>query len=148
MPPTMILCADVGGTKTKLALFRPDDLVKTAWVQTYASAEVEDLGKLLRELVTREGWTLDAVSLGVAGPVRGTRVETTNLPWVIDATALGASLSGVPVFLLNDLEALAYGIPALPASALATLNPGQSVAKGTIAVIAAGTGLREAARGG
>jgi glucokinase len=144
MPPTMILCADVGGTKTKLALFRPDDLLEAVWLQTYASAEVDDLGTLVEALVARERWTIDAASLGVAGPVIGTRVETTNLPWRIDAQALGASLGGVPVFLLNDLEALAYGIPALPARALVTLNPGQSVDKGAIAVIAAGTGLGQA----
>ena len=118
MPPIMILCADVGGTKTKLGLFPPDDPVGTVWVETYASADVDDLGKLVQALVTRERWALDAVSLGVAGPVIGTRVETTNLPWLIDATALAAALGGVPVFLLNDLgvrSATATGTPLTPA---------------------------------
>src|SRR5439155_943899 len=74
---------------------------------------------------------LDAVSLGVAGPVVGTSVEPTNLPWRIDATVVSSALGGVPVFLLNDLEALAYGVPGLPDDALLVLNPGVPAPEGT-----------------
>ena len=70
-------------------------------------------------------------------------VETTNLPWLIDANALSAGLGGAPVFLLNDLEALAYGIPALREDACVVLNPGLADPAGTIAIVAAGTGLGE-----
>jgi glucokinase len=80
----------------------------------------------------------------IAGPVVGDRVETTNLPWHIDARALGARLGNVPVFLLNDLEALAYGIPSLRDDGVTTLQPVAADPTGTIAVIAAGTGLGEA----
>ena len=45
--------------------------------------------------------------------------------------------------LINDMEATAYGIGALPKKAFAVLNPGKPEPKGNIAVIAAGTGLGE-----
>src|SRR5262249_23692106 len=47
------------------------------------------------------------------------------------------------VHLLNDLEAVARSVPVLRPSDLITLNQGEAVAKGTIAVIAPGTGLGE-----
>ena len=46
--------------------------------------------------------------------------------------------------LLNDLEATAWGIPALGEEDLLTLHPGVPDAWGNQAVIAAGTGLGEA----
>ncbi|HYR96908.1 MAG TPA: glucokinase [Candidatus Binatus sp.] len=139
----MLLCADIGGTKTKLALFRRDRPLELVSLETYASRDVQDLGALIGEFLAREPWTIDAVCLGVAGPVTATQVETTNLPWLIDANELSAGLAGVPVFLLNDLEALAYGVPVLREDACVVLNPGLADPTGTVAVIAAGTGLGE-----
>ena len=48
------------------------------------------------------------------------------------------------VRLLNDLEALAYGIAILAPDDFVTLNQGAADASGNAAVIAAGTGLGEA----
>jgi len=142
--PSMILCADIGGTHTKLALIRPDPVIDTVSLETHASADVADLGRLMADFLARSGVGVDAACLGIAGPVIGTTVQTTNLPWRIDATVLSAALGGVPVFLLNDLEALAYAIPTLGDAAVLALNPGVRVEHGTVAIIAAGTGLGEA----
>src|SRR6185436_12316003 len=48
------------------------------------------------------------------------------------------------VLLVNDLEANAWGLAALPGSDFAVLQPGQPVPTGNAAVISAGTGLGEA----
>jgi glucokinase len=139
----MILCADIGGTKTTLALFRPDRPTEPVRLATRPSTEVGHLDDVLAAFLGGDAAALRAASLGVAGPVVGTRVETTNLPWVIDGDALARAL-GAPVFLLNDLEALAHAIPVLPAASVVSLNAGAAAPAGTIAVIAAGTGLGEA----
>jgi glucokinase len=140
----MLLCGDIGGTKTTLAVFDRAEILEVVGLETYPSADVRDLGQLMADFQARERWSVEAACLGVAGPVVGTRVETTNLPWLIDAGALSARLGGAPVFLLNDLEALAYGVTVLPAKALVELNSGVPVPTGTIAIIAAGTGLGQA----
>jgi glucokinase len=62
---------------------------------------------------------------------------------VIDAAALSGTIGGAPVNLLNDLEAVAYGIPHLEPDDLATLIQGEPQVEGTIGVIAPGTGLGE-----
>lgn len=139
----MLLCADIGGTNTKLALFRPGAPPELVGVEKHASADVDDLGALFADFAARGSRSLDAACLGVAGPVVGDHVNTTNLPWHIDARALGARLGNVPVFLLNDLEALAYGIPSLGDAGVVTLQAVPGDPTGTIAVIAAGTGLGE-----
>jgi glucokinase len=56
-----------------------------------------------------------------------------------------ATAFGVPrVTLLNDLQAMAYSIPVLQPSELHTLQEGEALRGGNIALIAAGTGLGEA----
>ena len=52
----------------------------------------------------------DAACFGVAGPVRNGRVETTNLPWIIESKRLADELHLNKALLINDLEASAWGI--------------------------------------
>jgi glucokinase len=140
----MLLCGDIGGTKTTLALFAVDRLHEPLALATYASREAPGLDAIVAGFVARERPRLEAACFGIAGPVLDGRVETTNLPWVVESTALGAELGGVPVYLLNDLEALANGVGLVPETRLATLNAGVPGRTGNAAVIAAGTGLGEA----
>jgi glucokinase len=84
-----------------------------------------------------------AAAFGIAGPVVNQRVETTNLPWVVDAASMSDVL-GCPVRLINDLEATAHGVEALGPRDLSVLNPGKPEPRAPRAIVAAGTGLGEA----
>ena len=64
--------------------------------------------------------------------------------WQIDSAKLSQSLSGIPVFLLNDLAAVASAISYLEEADLVQIKSGNSVAEEPIAVVAPGTGLGEA----
>src|SRR5262245_18896633 len=143
MYPAMLLCGDIGGTKTTLARFSPERLLEPVAPTSKPIREFPGLWEIVAPYVATHAHKIDAACFGIAGPVVGGRVATTNLPWVVDAAAMSTNLGGVPVFLLNDLEALAHGALVLPPDRLASLNPGRTV-EGTIAVIAAGTGLGEA----
>jgi glucokinase len=66
------------------------------------------------------------------------------LAWVVDTQQLVPVVNLETVWLLNDLEAAAYGIAVLEANDFVTLNEGAADAEGNAAVIAAGTGLGEA----
>jgi glucokinase len=76
--------------------------------------------------------------------VRNGRVETSNLPWVIEQSRLAQQIHLPATLLINDLEASAWGIGALADSDLVTLNRVTEPAIGNQAVIAPGTGLGEA----
>lgn len=142
----MILAGDIGGTKTQIALFaaRGRRLVPTAR-RRFASRDYRGLSAILTAFLSEHRATIRAACFGVAGPVTDGRCGGTNLPWVVDAHVLRRLLKLKAVALINDLEATAYGIETLPASAFATLQTGHPQPRGTIAVIAAGTGLGEGA---
>jgi glucokinase len=144
----VILAGDVGGTKTVLATFgRTLAIVREA---IYPSADYPSLEAILDVFLSPdERRVVTGACFGVAGPVIAGTAQITNLPWTIDAAVLAVQLGGIPVTLLNDLQATALGTLVLPDTAFAVLQPaaGGETAPGdgaTIAVIAPGTGLGEA----
>jgi len=141
----MILAGDIGGTKTTLAFFTIEqERLKPIVESTFPSREHGSLREIARKFVSMNSLSIEYVCFGVAGPVKEGRCEATNLPWVVDAKILAAELGIEGVWLINDLEATAYGIKALEPKDFTVLNNGASEAKGNAAVIAAGTGLGEA----
>jgi glucokinase len=141
----MLLAGDIGGTKTVLALFSEEKGPHRPLLeQTYPSAKYSSLETIVAEFAGSHKHELRGACFGVAGPVQHGRAQVTNLPWLVDSQSLSQELRGAPVTLLNDLEAVAGAIPILEAGDLATLQAGDAVAGGPIAVVAPGTGLGEA----
>jgi glucokinase len=137
----VIVAGDIGGTHARLGLFEVrNGAPALVSERVYPSPKFPGLEAVVRAFVEEFHPTTTGAAFGLAGPVHDGRVRTPNLPWVVDARAL-ESVLGIPkVALINDLEALAYGIPLLAPSELVLLNPGVEAA-GNRAVIAAGTGL-------
>ncbi len=141
----MILAGDIGGTKTICALFsREGGPHRPLAETTFPSAGHNSLEAIVHEFLAVNPQPIEAACFGVAGPVMDDRAEITNLPWVIDAHELSATIGGAPVLLVNDLKAVAQAVPYLEPDDLVTLNVGEPLAGGAIGVIAPGTGLGEA----
>lgn len=139
-----ILAGDIGGTKTRLALFEVSGVqLKSVHEVSYPSRDYAEFNALLDDFLTGQKIPRHA-AFGIAGPVQGRVAKTTNLPWHIDADALQQRFGFERCSLLNDLEATAYGLPALQEQDLLTLQMGVPQNSGNAAVIAAGTGLGEA----
>jgi glucokinase len=140
-----VLVGDVGGTKTVLALAEvAGDRVQVEHERRYPSGEAETLNQLVTHWLDDTGCRCDRAALAVAGPVMAGRCQTTNLPWQVDAVELAGSTDLGQVRLLNDLEAMAWGVAALEDDDVAVLQPGADDAAGNACVIAAGTGLGQA----
>jgi glucokinase len=142
----MLLAGDIGGTKTVLALVDVEKGVRLpVREETYASADFDALESIIARFLRRdEVEQIHAACFGVAGPVIDERSEITNLPWLVDARAIGRAFDIDQVRLLNDLEAIANAVPHMLASDLETLYHGVPEPAGAMAVIAPGTGLGEA----
>jgi len=142
----MILAADIGGTKTNLALFEIKNSVLNTVVQCqYINREFSSLNAMFAAFKEKYAIEkIEAVSFGVAGPVIDGYCRITNLPWDISKDALKEYWHSNKVYLLNDLEATAYGMLYLSEDEFEDLNPGGQVIDGNRAVLAAGTGLGEA----
>jgi glucokinase len=140
----MLIAGDIGGTKTDLAIYATEGGPRAPLAQTEVpSADYPSLQALVAEFLAKVNMSVDVASFAVAGPVIEGHVKTTNLPWVMDEGTLARDLSLRAAYLMNDLEAVARSVPVLQAADLVTLNDGEPVVTGPIAVIAPGTGLGE-----
>jgi len=140
-----VLVADVGGTNCRFAIARGRDIEA---FHAYPSASAPGIEPLLTAYLARTGARPQALSLAVAGPVEDGVCRATNLPWIVDAARIAADLAtgglDATVTVLNDFEAIAWGVREVPASLLSSLQEGEPDGDGPIAVLGAGTGLGEA----
>ena len=166
----MILAGDIGGTKINLALYdwdkgRVDPIREdTVWTADYESLEEvltefleepeatepdsDDLSEEEEDTASRPSPSLTPITaacFGVPGPVLNNICRTTNIPWTIEGDKLAEFLNIPQVKLLNDLEAMAYGLPFLEPEEIEDLNPNapSPPPDGTRVLLAAGTGLGE-----
>ncbi|MDH5546639.1 MAG: glucokinase [Gammaproteobacteria bacterium] len=144
---TTLLSADLGGTKTLLRLSTVEN--GNVYEQKFRHVTSNDYASfehLLGEFL--ENTPVDSACLAVAGPVfHHTDTQTasiTNLPWKIDSQTLGHELAISRIKLINDFQAIGYGIASLSANDVITLQPGKPDRHGTQAIIGAGTGLGQA----
>jgi glucokinase len=141
----MLIAGDIGGTKTNLAIYSPETGPRTPLAEaTYPSARYPSLESLVSEFLDQVDFQIERASFGVAGPVVRGWATITNLPWKMSEIQLQEALELSSVRLLNDLDAIAHGVPFLESDDLYTLNEGQPASDGAVAVIAPGTGLGEA----
>jgi glucokinase len=141
----MILAGDIGGTNARLAYFQPQNgRFQLVSERVFPSRDHRGLGEIVTRFLDESGTRPEAACFGIAGPVRNGRVETSNLPWVIEQSVLANQIHLAATLLINDLEASAWGIGALGIEDLVTLNPGAGSVAGNQAVVAPGTGLGEA----
>lgn len=139
-----VLAGDIGGTNSRLALCDVSGgRVSALTEHVYASGSFASLSDVVRTFLSGQS-EVRAACFGLPGPVRGRRAQLTNLPWMVDADVLERDLGLDSVWLLNDLEANAYGLSVLEPSALRLIKSGTAVANGNAALIAAGTGLGQA----
>jgi glucokinase len=143
----MLLAGDLGGTKTLLGLFEAADRRPTAVAtHSYVTTAFDSFSAIL-EAFSRDigrAVTIDAVTIGVAGPVVSNRARLTNIPWDITADEIMARLGTPRVQLLNDLEAMANSVDVLTPDEVLLLQQGIVRGDGNAAVIAAGTGMGQA----
>lgn len=149
----MILAGDIGGTKTTLAVFSLRSGAPHGWerepaaLETYASRDHATFGELLEAFLAQYTPAVAACCVGVAGPVVGSRCAATNLPWIVDGAELATRLRLDTAAVINDLEAVGFGLEVLRPDEILELQAGASpvpALHGNRAVIAAGTGLGEA----
>jgi glucokinase len=141
----MILAGDIGGTNARLAYFQSQNgHLRLVSERVFPSREHHELGEIVRQFLNNSGARPESACFGIAGPVRNGRVETSNLPWVIEQSRLAKQIELPQTLLINDLEAIAWGIGALCDADLVPLNQVSGPVTGNQAVVAPGTGLGEA----
>lgn len=161
----MVVCGDLGGTNSRLELFRIDDPKKVTandlakvgretplFKNTYKNDKIEgDFTVLLHQFLSDSKLPhleLVAGCLAVAGPVSNDRVVFTNLSWIIDSRHLEAEFLMPPnsMRLINDFVANGYGVVTLNDKEYDDISPRgvvQATLGAPVACVGAGTGLGE-----
>ena len=141
-----ILAADVGGTKTNIAQFvSQNGKMVLQLEETYTTNHHNSLTEIILDFIKKNNFEKpDRISIGAAGPVVNGICHTTNIKFKIDVTELRRDLQIDKVFLINDLEATAFGMTEMDDEFMVTMRNGNPSIGGHIAILAPGTGLGEA----
>lgn len=147
-----LLAGDIGGTKTILRLVAADNadnhnVLQTHYEKEYVSKEFPDLVPVVESFLTEAkaqgnypGKPTRAC-FAIAGPVINNTSKLTNLTWNLDGDRLARELQLASAVLINDFEAIGYGVLGLAPTDIHVLQPGQHDKRAPIAIIGAGTGL-------
>ena len=142
-----LLAADIGGTKTIVALAARDEpFPRIVAEHTYASRDFSMLEAVVQNFMARpevaaSAEDVAAACFAVAGPVAGASTVLTNLGWRIEAGELAVRFRLNAASLINDFAAAGLGFARLQPSDLLQLQHGLPRQHGTRLVIGAGTGL-------
>jgi len=145
-----IIAGDIGGTKTLLQLAESVNgkftVIHEHRYDSQAAVTFDEvLSAFLNDTSSMAQGNVESMCIGVAGPISGgNTAKVTNLPWLLDTRQLSKKFDIAKVTLINDFQAIGYGIEVLAESDLEVLQPGQHVEHGTRAIIGAGTGLGSA----
>ena len=152
-----ILVADVGGTHIGIAImaYRGDGIFQPIRHETFLSKKTRSLPRLLRSFLRQSGMDLKPqirrACIDFAGPVGPDRktANITNLDWGFTSEEISHATGLPELTLMNDFEAVGYGIEVLLAnrpeafvrlSRYGKLPPARGP-KPTSVIIGAGTGL-------
>jgi len=137
------LVADIGGTKTQLALI--DNQGQLLARLLVANRDYADFDRVIDTFLLQQPNPEYAV-VAVAGPVDDAiRCQMTNLHWLIDGKALQQRLGLKNIVLLNDLQATAWGMTATEVQQRLEMVRGNHLDFSLpVLVISPGTGLGEA----
>jgi len=140
-----IITGDIGGTHSRLALCTiGKNGISIINKRVYISSQYKNLEAIVTDYTQRQVTKIEAICLGLPCPISVGTCQATNLPWRVAKEGISRAMGGAKIHLLNDLEALAWGVSELHTKDLHTILKGEKPGIGNALVIAAGTGLGQA----
>lgn len=137
---TRILLADIGGTYARFIL-AGERLIGSTWTTEVGSHEsvIEALRAYLA--FDHGGEPIGGALLAAAGPVQGGRCKLTNAAWTLDEEQIARALQLPWVRIVNDLEAVAAGLPDIDPAQTRLIGPDGALPGDPMVIISPGTGL-------
>jgi len=147
-----VLVGDIGGTNCRLAIFGKSSNLVQIFSLVFESKKINQIFDVINETLKQafERYKIEVrdCCLALAGPISPKRdfCQLTNVSWHVDSKEILNNTLLASVSLINDFEAIGYGIPLMKNEQLVYLpHPEtQSKQKSTKAIIGAGTGLGKA----
>jgi glucokinase len=135
------IVADVGGTNVRFARVGANAAIGNyrSWPNASFSSFTEALERYADE--TGGMSTCRGIGIAAAGPVSDGAVRLTNGTWLISQAEVSRVAHGLPVRVINDLEAVALAIPYLKPDDVAPLGPVGETRAGVKIAVNVGTGF-------
>lgn len=111
----------------------------------YRTSKFESAGAIVQKFINKFSLTdIQRLSIGFPGPIINHTGVSERLSWRLNRDELQLELGIPEVFLLNDLEASAYGMADIADLSLLSIYAGNPDPMGNMAILAPGNGLGEA----
>ena len=148
MKTDLVLVGDAGGTNTTLAVLRyRRHAFEVLYLRQVPSRTITNFPIVVQQFLNDCRRDKNIMPLragfGAAGPVSGKRdfCKITHLPWSVDAAAIKKKTGLKSVLILNDFEAIAYGIEVRDHHSFLSIKQGSSQPRQTKIILGAGTDL-------
>ncbi len=139
--PFPILIGDIGGTNARFSILL-DAYAEPKPFPNVRTADYPTIDDAIQKIV------LDSSSvqprsaiLAIAGPIDGDEIDLTNCDWVVRPKDMIAQLGFEDVLVVNDFEAQALAVAAMPDEYRETLGPNSEPHMASRVVLGPGTGL-------
>jgi glucokinase len=138
---TRVLAADIGATNARFALVeRSADEARIVFERTYPTASFPDFEPALAAFLREAAFKPERAVIGIAGPIEQDAGRLLNRSaWSVERRSLAAL--GIDARLINDFQALAYGVARAGPDDWIVLQAGEPKPHGAMAAVGAGTGL-------
>ncbi|MBB3949147.1 glucokinase [Aureimonas jatrophae] len=136
-----ILIGDIGGTNARFAIL-VDAFAEPKTFPVVQTADFKNIDDAIQDSVLdKTSLQPRSAVLAVAGPIDGDEIDLTNCPWVVRPRDLIRDLGFEEVIVLNDFEAQALAVSALPETGRTQIGGGTVREGASRVVVGPGTGL-------
>ena len=142
-----LIAADLRDEKTVIGLYATEDKKIFSKIEnTYSTKEFSSFSAIVNQFITEHSLeNISKIAVAVPGPVLAGKSAPQRLSWALDTEEIKNATSVSEVFLINDLEASAYGLEQVAAENLVTIHDSGNFTPGNAVLLAPGDGLGEAA---
>lgn len=134
-----VLLGDIGGTNARFALAAGGRVLR--YLEPRHCADFHAPAELMAAALAELDSPPKTALLAAAGDVRNDAVRLTNLDWQVDGAALCRQFDLRACRIVNDLTAVAWALPQLPAVELEQVGGGAGADDAAMVVLGPGTGL-------
>ncbi|KHJ53408.1 glucokinase [Aureimonas altamirensis] len=136
-----ILLADIGGTNARFALL-VDAYAEPKLFPVVKTADYPNIDHAIQAAVLdKTSVQPNSAVLAIAGPIDGDEIDLTNSPWIVRPKVLMRDLGFEEIVVMNDFEAQALAVSALPETGRKQIGGGVAREGASRAVLGPGTGL-------
>ncbi|MBN9313411.1 MAG: glucokinase [Chryseobacterium sp. 39-10] len=141
-----VIAADLRKEKTTVGLYKAENRKVTAVATSeYVTSDYASFSEMVKQFVADHAVAgVSRITVAVPGPVIGGKSEPPRLPWKLDAEEIRNAVGVEKVYLLNDLEASAFGLENVADDKILPIHTSANFTPGNVAILAPGAGLGEA----